>query len=192
MNVVGRSRRASRPPAALDSRASQMSVSSTMLLFELVAMTPAEDFSAVPPFEIRESAEQRVPFVFNSPHSGRHYPERFLAMTRLDRNRDPPLRGLLTSTSCSAAAVPLGAPLLGREFSARLSRREPRAVGTRPAHVRRAGAVLRQHPLGAGCRRARHGAEAGRRGARHLFRPAAAGRGAWRASRRSTSPITRR
>ena len=40
-------------------------------------MTPADDFSAVPPFEIRESAEQRVPFVFNSPHSGNHYPERF-------------------------------------------------------------------------------------------------------------------
>ncbi len=46
--------------------------------------TAAEDFSVVPPFEIRSGAEQRVPFVFNSPHSGRHYPERFLGMTRLD------------------------------------------------------------------------------------------------------------
>ncbi|TGV63798.1 N-formylglutamate amidohydrolase, partial [Mesorhizobium sp. M00.F.Ca.ET.149.01.1.1] len=44
--------------------------------------TAAEDFSVVPPFEIRSGAEQRVPFLFNSPHSGRHYPERFLAMAR--------------------------------------------------------------------------------------------------------------
>ena len=65
-------------------RRRQMSVSSHVVV-ELVAMTPADDFSAVPPFEIRESAEQRVPFVFNSPHSGNHYPERFLALTRLDR-----------------------------------------------------------------------------------------------------------
>ncbi len=43
-----------------------------------------EDFSDVPPFDIRSGAEQRVPFVFDSPHSGRTYPERFLAMTRLD------------------------------------------------------------------------------------------------------------
>ncbi|TIT76957.1 MAG: N-formylglutamate amidohydrolase, partial [Mesorhizobium sp.] len=41
--------------------------------------TAAEDFSVVPPFEIRSGAAQRVPFLFNSPHSGRHYPERFLA-----------------------------------------------------------------------------------------------------------------
>ena len=49
-------------------------------------MTAAGDFSTVGPYEIRGGSEQRVPFVFNSPHSGRHYPERFLAMTRLDRN----------------------------------------------------------------------------------------------------------
>ncbi|TJX15799.1 MAG: N-formylglutamate amidohydrolase, partial [Mesorhizobium sp.] len=30
--------------------------------------TAAEDFSVVPPFEIRSGAEQRVPFLFNSPH----------------------------------------------------------------------------------------------------------------------------
>ena len=48
-------------------------------------MTAAEDFSAVRTFEIQSPAEQRVPFVFNSPHSGRHYPDRFLSMERLDR-----------------------------------------------------------------------------------------------------------
>ena len=50
------------------------------------------------------------------PHSGRHYPDRFLAMARLDRERDPPLGGLLSSTNCSARAVPLGAPLLAANF----------------------------------------------------------------------------
>ena len=103
-----------------------------------------------------EPAEQRVPFVFNSPHSGRYYPERFLAMTRLDRNRDPPVRGLLCRRTVRRARVALGAPMLAAQFPARLSRRQPRAVGTRSAHVRRAGAALRQHPLGARRRRARH------------------------------------
>ena len=42
------------------------------------------DFSEHPAFEVRKPAEQRVPFVFNSPHSGRFYPPRFLAMSRLD------------------------------------------------------------------------------------------------------------
>ena len=78
-------------------------------------MTPFDDFATVPPFEIRESAEQRVPFVFNSPHSGSHYPERFLALTRLDR------MAIRRSEDCFVdelfgAAVPLGAPLLAANF----------------------------------------------------------------------------
>jgi N-formylglutamate amidohydrolase len=36
------------------------------------------------PFEIIEPAEAVVPFVFNSPHSGRVYPPAFLATARLD------------------------------------------------------------------------------------------------------------
>ena len=77
--------------------------------------TAAEDFSVVPPFEIRSGAEQRVPFLFNSPHSGRHYPERFLAMARLDRN------AIRRSEDCYVeelfgGAVPLGAPLLSANF----------------------------------------------------------------------------
>lgn len=75
----------------------------------------ADDFAGVPPFELRESAEQRVPFVFNSPHSGRHYPLRFLAMTKLDamtirRSEDCFVDELF------AAAIPLGAPLLAANF----------------------------------------------------------------------------
>ncbi len=75
----------------------------------------ADDFSAIRPFEIRASAEQRAPFVFNSPHSGRHYPDRFLAMTRLDRNQ------IRRSEDCYvdqlfAGAVTLGAPMLIANF----------------------------------------------------------------------------
>ena len=103
--------------------------------------TAAEDFSVVPPFEIRSGAEQRVPFVFNSPHSGRYYPERFLAMSRLDRN------AIRRSEDCYVdelfgGAVALGAPLLAANFPrAYLDvNREPWELD--PAHVRRAGAVL--------------------------------------------------
>ena len=78
-------------------------------------MTPADDFAVTPPFEIRRSADQRVPFVFNSPHSGRHYPDRFLSMARLDRNT------IRRSEDCFVdelfgACVPLGAPLLAANF----------------------------------------------------------------------------
>jgi N-formylglutamate amidohydrolase len=78
-------------------------------------MTAADDFSVVAPFEVRTSAEQRVPFVFNSPHSGRHYPERFLAMTRLDGN------AIRRSEDCYVdelfgGAVALGAPMLAANF----------------------------------------------------------------------------
>jgi len=78
-------------------------------------MMAEDDFSVVPPFEVRESADQRVPFVFNSPHSGRHYPERFLALTRLDRmairrSEDSYVDELF------GAVPPLGAPLLAANF----------------------------------------------------------------------------
>ncbi|MDX8520091.1 N-formylglutamate amidohydrolase [Mesorhizobium dulcispinae] len=77
--------------------------------------TAAEDFSVVPPFEIRSGAEQRVPFLFNSPHSGRHYPERFLAMARLDRS------AIRRSEDCYVdelfgGAIALGAPMLAANF----------------------------------------------------------------------------
>ncbi|WP_421916412.1 N-formylglutamate amidohydrolase [Mesorhizobium sp.] len=77
--------------------------------------TAAEDFSVVAPFEVRSGAEQRVPFLFNSPHSGRYYPERFLAMARLDRN------AIRRSEDCYVdelfgGAVALGAPMLAAHF----------------------------------------------------------------------------
>jgi N-formylglutamate amidohydrolase len=78
-------------------------------------MTAGADFLAVPPFEVRQAAEQRVPFVFNSPHSGSYYPARFLAMTRLGY---PAIR---RSEDCFvdelfSTVVPLGAPLLAANF----------------------------------------------------------------------------
>lgn len=77
--------------------------------------TAAEDFSVVPAFEVRSAAEQRVPFVFSSPHSGRYYPERFLAMSRLDG------RDVRRSEDCYVdelfgGCVALGAPLLAANF----------------------------------------------------------------------------
>jgi N-formylglutamate amidohydrolase len=78
-------------------------------------MTAADDFAARAPFDIRIAAEQRVPFVFNSPHSGSHYPDRFLAMIRLDRN------AIRRSEDCYVdelfgSAVALGAPMLAANF----------------------------------------------------------------------------
>lgn len=42
------------------------------------------DFADRPAFETIRPRLQRMPFVFNSAHSGRDYPQRFLKMTRLD------------------------------------------------------------------------------------------------------------
>ncbi len=77
--------------------------------------TPAEDFSDVAPVDVLTTAEQRVPFVFSSPHSGRFYPERFLAMTRLDAN------AIRRSEDCYVdelfgGAVALGAPMVRANF----------------------------------------------------------------------------
>ena len=78
-------------------------------------MSAAGDFVAIPPFVATEPARQRVPFVFNSPHSGRFYPPRFLAMSRLDAH------AIRRSEDCYvdelfAGAVALGAPMLAANF----------------------------------------------------------------------------
>lgn len=66
-------------------------------------------------FEVREPLQQTIPFVFNSPHSGRCYPLSFLAETRLDsmairRSEDHYVEELF------ADATELGAPLLLAHF----------------------------------------------------------------------------
>jgi len=70
---------------------------------------------AVAPFEIRRPLQQTEPFVFNSPHSGRIYPELFLNMSRLDRvairrSEDHYVDELF------ADVVQMGAPLLAAQF----------------------------------------------------------------------------
>jgi N-formylglutamate amidohydrolase len=82
---------------------------------EVPAMMATDDFEVVPPFEVRESAEQRVPFVFNSPHSGSHYPDRFMALTRLDRTTIRRSEDSFVD-ELFGAAVPLGAPMLAANF----------------------------------------------------------------------------
>jgi N-formylglutamate amidohydrolase len=68
-----------------------------------------------PPFEILTPVEQALPFIVNTPHSGRIYPEAFVAMTRLDpmglrRSEDSFVDMLF------AGAPALGAPLLKANF----------------------------------------------------------------------------
>lgn len=66
-------------------------------------------------FEVREPSVQRIPFVFNSPHSGRFYSPSFLAQSRLSatqirRSEDPFVDELF------AAATAFGAPMLVAHF----------------------------------------------------------------------------
>ena len=73
------------------------------------------DFSAETAFDVLAPAQQRVPFVFNSPHSGRVYPQRFLDLAQLDgwqirRSEDCFVDELFMG------AVALGAPLLRAHF----------------------------------------------------------------------------
>jgi N-formylglutamate amidohydrolase len=75
----------------------------------------APDFMNALPFEVMAPAEQRIPFVFNSPHSGRVYPTAFLEASKLDektirRSEDTFVDSLF------ACVVPLGAPLMRAHF----------------------------------------------------------------------------
>jgi N-formylglutamate amidohydrolase len=75
----------------------------------------AQNVSETEPFEVREPEMQRIPFVFNSPHSGRIYTQSFLDKSRLDglsirRSEDHYVDELFGS------ATDLGAPLLLAHF----------------------------------------------------------------------------
>ncbi|MBB3350652.1 N-formylglutamate deformylase [Rhizobium sp. BK049] len=66
-------------------------------------------------FEVHEPVSQTIPFVYNSPHSGRVYPPEFIAQSRLEgiairRSEDHYVDELFGS------AVELGAPLLAANF----------------------------------------------------------------------------
>ena len=77
--------------------------------------TPEAGAEAIAQFEIRRPLQQTEPFVFNSPHSGRIYPELFLSMSRLDRlairrSEDHYVDELF------ANVVQMGAPMLAAQF----------------------------------------------------------------------------
>ena len=66
-------------------------------------------------FEVREPASHAIPFVYNSPHSGRIYPPEFIAQSRLEgisirRSEDHYVDELFADASA------LGAPLLLANF----------------------------------------------------------------------------
>lgn len=78
-------------------------------------MGASADFTDIPAFQVLGVEQQQVPFVFNSPHSGRHYPPRFLSMSRLDpatirRSEDCYVDELFATASAA------GAPLLSANF----------------------------------------------------------------------------
>ncbi len=79
------------------------------------------DFSSVwpsgtlPPFSVLRPAQQRVPYVFNSPHSGSHYPATFRSASRLPaqnlrRSEDVAVDALFSTV------VEIGAPMLIAHF----------------------------------------------------------------------------
>jgi N-formylglutamate amidohydrolase len=68
-----------------------------------------------PACEIHLPVEQTVPFVFNSPHSGRFYPPEFLASTCLDANEIRRSEDLLVDR-LFAPVVRLGAPLMSAVY----------------------------------------------------------------------------
>lgn len=68
-----------------------------------------------PSCEILSPHEQTAPFVFNSPHSGRYYPEHFLAAASLDRQEIRRSEDFLVDR-LFAPAVDLGVPLLSAVY----------------------------------------------------------------------------
>ena len=67
------------------------------------------------PFKVDRPALRHVPFVFNSPHSGRFYAPEFLASTRLNHLAIRKSEDFLVD-ELFACAVPLGATMLSANF----------------------------------------------------------------------------
>jgi N-formylglutamate amidohydrolase len=83
------------------------------LMHRFAMNSPTDAFD--PPFEVLKPVRQAAPAVFNSPHSGRIYPDSFLITSRLDA------LALRRSEDCFIdelfeAAVALGCPLLKANF----------------------------------------------------------------------------
>lgn len=67
------------------------------------------------PFEVRMASRQTIPFVFNSPHSGRVYPEAFVRQSRLDGERIRRSEDFYVD-ELFGHAVAAGAPMLLAHF----------------------------------------------------------------------------
>ena len=78
-------------------------------------MSVHSDFDTVAPFSVRAPDRQAIPFIYNSPHSGRHYPRRFIALSRLDANGVRKSEDVLVDELFSDV-VSLGAPLMMAHF----------------------------------------------------------------------------
>ncbi len=76
--------------------------------------TPVQ-FAGQPAFEVIAPAAHRMPLVFNSPHSGSCYPDRFLAASRLDKNAIRRSEDTFVDELAEGAAR-VGAPLLKANF----------------------------------------------------------------------------
>ena len=66
-------------------------------------------------FEIAQSAVQRVPFVFNSPHSGRNYPKSLRNASRLSDHALRQSEDVMVD-ELFLPVVEIGAPLLSAKF----------------------------------------------------------------------------
>jgi N-formylglutamate amidohydrolase len=76
------------------------------------ARNPQAATDGLPPAcDIRLPGDQTVPFIYNSPHSGRYYPPEFLAATSLDRHEIRRSEDLLVD-QLFAPVIRLGAPLM--------------------------------------------------------------------------------
>jgi N-formylglutamate amidohydrolase len=67
------------------------------------------------PYEVVEPERQLAPFVFSSPHSGSHYPEAFLAASRLDTTSIRRSEDIYVDRLFASAAAH-GAPMLRAHF----------------------------------------------------------------------------
>lgn len=78
-------------------------------------MTKDIDLLTREPFKVRAPASQSLPFIFNSPHSGRHYTQAFLASSRLDEHTIRRSEDIFVD-ELFADMPAMGAPLLSACF----------------------------------------------------------------------------
>ena len=73
-------------------------------------------FENPPPFELLRPQQQRVPFVFNSPHSGRHYPQSFIDASLLDAHTIRQSEDFLVD-ELFASVLDIGIPILCANYA---------------------------------------------------------------------------